>query len=171
MEARVEKPHRIAGYCRISVDVEADRDNTSIENQKDIISDYVQRYFPNSELTFFVDRDRSGYTFEQREDYQRMRPYLMTGQYDVLIIKDLSRFSRRNSRGLVELEDLRDAGVRIVASGTASIIRRMTIGQTSACVFCSMKCRSRILLRKSKASFPGDSRTDAGSVPCRMDMS
>lgn len=30
MEARVEKPHRIAGYCRISVDVEADRDNTSI---------------------------------------------------------------------------------------------------------------------------------------------
>ena len=117
MEARVEKPHRIAGYCRISVDVEADRDNTSIENQKDIISDYVQRYFPNSELTLFVDRDRSGYTFEQREDYQRMRPYLMTGQYDILIIKDLSRFSRRNSRGLVELEDLRDAGVRIVAIG------------------------------------------------------
>ena len=79
MEARVEKPHCIAGYCRISVDVEADRDNTSIENQKDIISDYVQRNFPDSELTFFVDRDRSGYTFEQREDYQRMLPYLMTG--------------------------------------------------------------------------------------------
>lgn len=117
MEARLERPHRIAGYCRISVDVEADRDNTSIENQKDIISDYVQRNFPDSELTFFVDRDRSGYTFEQREDYQRMRPYLMTGQYDILIIKDLSRFSRRNSRGLVELEDLRDAGVRIVAIG------------------------------------------------------
>ena len=117
MEARLDKPHRIAGYCRISVDVEADRDNTSIENQKDIISDYVQRHFPESELTFFVDRDRSGYTFEQREDYQRMRPYLITGRYDMLIIKDLSRFSRRNSRGLVELEDLRDAGVRIVAIG------------------------------------------------------
>ena len=117
MEARLEKPHRIAGYCRISVDVEADRDNTSIENQKDIISDYVRRHFPDSELDFFVDRDRSGYTFEQREDYQRMRPYLMTGKYDILIIKDLSRFSRRNSRGLVELEDLRDAGVRIVAIG------------------------------------------------------
>ena len=167
MEARVEKPHRIAGYCRISVDVEADRDNTSIENQKDIISDYVQRNFPDSELTFFVDRDRSGYTFEQREDYQRMRPYLMTGQYDVLIIKDLSRFSRRNSRGLVELEDLRDAGVRIVAIGD-SIDYPTHDDWTN---ICSMKCRSRILLRKSKASFPGDSRTDAGSVPCRMDMS
>ena len=46
MQARDKTPHRIAGYCRISVDVEADRDNTSIENQKDIISDYVQRHFP-----------------------------------------------------------------------------------------------------------------------------
>ena len=45
MEARVEKPHRIAGYCRISVDVEADRDNTSIENQKDIISELCSAVF------------------------------------------------------------------------------------------------------------------------------
>ncbi len=113
----IQSVHRLAGYCRISVDVEADRDNTSIENQKSIISDYARKHFPGSELTFYVDRDRSGYTFEQRESYQQMRPKLMLGDYDILIVKDLSRFSRRNSRGLVELEDLRDAGVRIVAIG------------------------------------------------------
>lgn len=118
MQAKAIQPvHRLAGYCRISVDVEADRDNTSIENQKSIISDYVEKHFPGSELTFYVDRDRSGYTFEQRESYQQMRPKLMLGDYDILIVKDLSRFSRRNSRGLVELEDLRDAGVRIIAIG------------------------------------------------------
>ena len=50
MEARVEMPHRIAGYCRISEDEEEHRANTSIENQKDIISDYVQRYFPDREI-------------------------------------------------------------------------------------------------------------------------
>ncbi len=33
----------IAGYCRISVDEEMDRDNTSIENQKAIINDNVSR--------------------------------------------------------------------------------------------------------------------------------
>lgn len=118
MQAKAIQPiQRIAGYCRISVDVEADRDNTSIENQKAIISDYVEKHFPDSELTFYVDRDRSGYTFEQRESYQQMRPRLMLGDYEILIVKDLSRFSRRNSRGLVELEDLRDAGVRIIAIG------------------------------------------------------
>lgn len=107
----------IAGYCRISVDDELDRDNTSIENQKSIIKDFAERTFPGSRLTFYEDRDRSGYTFEQREGYQKMRPFLMGHKYDILIVKDFSRFSRRNSRGLVELEDLRDAGVRIISIG------------------------------------------------------
>lgn len=107
----------IAGYCRISVDDELDRDNTSIENQKSIIADYVEKHFPGCELTFYEDRDRSGYTFEQREGYQKMRPMLMDGSYPILVVKDFSRFSRRNSRGLVELEDLRDAGVRIISIG------------------------------------------------------
>ena len=107
----------IAGYCRISVDEELDRDNTSIENQKAIIEDFVKEKFPVSSLSFFEDRDRSGYTFEQREGYQRMRKGLLNHSYDILVVKDFSRFSRRNSRGLVELEDLRDAGVRIISIG------------------------------------------------------
>ena len=109
--------YSIAGYCRISVDEELDRDNVSIENQKAIINDYVARHFPDSTLTLYEDRDRSGYTFEQREGYQAMRRGLMAHQYDILVVKDFSRFSRRNSRGLVELEDLRDAGVRIISIG------------------------------------------------------
>ena len=107
----------IAGYCRISVDEELDRDNTSIENQKAIIADFVKQKFPGSILTFYEDRDRSGYTFEQRENYQTMRRELVSHKKDILIVKDFSRFSRRNSRGLVELEDLRDAGVRIISIG------------------------------------------------------
>ena len=107
----------IAGYTRISVDDEQDQKNISIENQKAIIEDFVKAKFPNSTLTFYEDRDRSGYTFEQREGYQAMRRGLMSHKYDILIVKDFSRFSRRNSRGLVELEDLRDAGVRIISIG------------------------------------------------------
>ena len=107
----------IAGYARISVDDELDQKNISIENQKAIIEDYVHQNFPGSRLSFFEDRDRSGYTFDQREGYQEMRRGLMNHKYDILIIKDFSRFSRRNSRGLVELEDLRDAGVRIISIG------------------------------------------------------
>ena len=107
----------IAGYTRISFDDDLDRDNTSIENQKAIIEDFVRQKLPGSRLTFYEDRDRSGYTFEQRESYQAMRRELMAHRMDILVVKDFSRFSRRNSRGLVELEDLRDAGVRIISIG------------------------------------------------------
>ena len=106
----------IAAYTRISVDVESDKDhNTSIENQKAIIKQYISKHFPDSDVEFFEDRDRSGYTFAEREDYQRMRSRLVSGEFNILIVKDFSRFSRRNGRGLVELEDLRDAGVRIIS--------------------------------------------------------
>ena len=86
----------IAAYCRISVDDEMDRDNTSIENQRAIIDDFVAKRFPGSPVSYYEDRDRSGYTFEQREGYQQMRPLLLGRQHDILIIKDFSRFSRRN---------------------------------------------------------------------------
>ena len=105
----------ISGYTRISVDIEQDRDNTSIENQKKIIEAYVREHFPAAQLTMYEDRDRSGYTFDQREDYQRMRAKLFSGESTILVVKDFSRFSRRNSLGLLELEKLRDAGVRIIS--------------------------------------------------------
>ena len=79
---------RIAGYCRISVDEELDKDNTSIENQKALITDYVKRTFPDAQLDIYADRDRSGYTFEQRESYQELRKKLFRKEYDILIIKE-----------------------------------------------------------------------------------
>lgn len=106
---------RIAGYCRISVDEELDRDNTSIMNQRAIITEFVSAHFPQSSLDFYEDRDKSGYTFAQRDGYQKLRRLLIINEYDILIVKDFSRFSRRNSKGLSELEDLRDYGVRIIS--------------------------------------------------------
>ena len=109
---------KIDGYARISVDLQEDsHENTSIENQKRIIRDFVAKEFPDAELTIYEDRDRSGYTFFQRENYQKMRKELINGEVRILIVKDFSRFSRRNSLGLLELETLRDAGIRIISIG------------------------------------------------------
>ena len=106
---------RIAAYCRISVDDDLDNDNVSIENQKSIISAYVKEKFPDMPCDFYEDRDKSGYSFEERDGYQEMRKKLFNGYYKILIIKNFSRFSRRNSLGLYELELLRDAGARIIS--------------------------------------------------------
>ena len=109
---------KIAAYTRISVDLELDKDNTSIENQKAIIEDYCKLHFPTSTVDYYEDRDHSGYTFEQRPDYYlRLRPKLLRKDYDILIVKDLSRFSRRTGKGLAEFEDLSEHDIRIIAIG------------------------------------------------------
>ena len=109
---------KIAAYTRISVDLELDKDNTSIENQKAIIEDYCKLHFPTSTVDYYEDRDHSGYTFEQRPDYYlRLRPKLLRKEYDILIVKDLSRFSRRTGKGLAEFEDLSEHDIRIIAIG------------------------------------------------------
>ncbi|MBO5270040.1 MAG: recombinase family protein [Clostridia bacterium] len=112
----VEK-FKIAAYTRISVDLELDRENTSIENQKAIIGEYCRLHFPTSSVDYYEDRDKSGYTFEQRTDYMRMREKLINHEYDILIVKDLSRFSRRTDKGLAEFEELSEHDVRIIAIG------------------------------------------------------
>ncbi len=109
---------KIAAYTRISVDLELDRDNTSIENQKAIIGDYCKLHFPTSTVDYYEDRDKSGYTFEQRPSYYYdLRPKLLRGEYDILIVKDLSRFSRRTGKGLAEFEDLTEHNIRVIAIG------------------------------------------------------
>lgn len=109
---------KIAAYTRISVDLELDKDNTSIENQKAIIGDYCKLHFPTAIVDYYEDRDKSGYTFDQRPSYYYdLRPKLFRGEYDILIVKDLSRFSRRTGKGLAEFEDLAEKDIRIIAIG------------------------------------------------------
>ena len=104
---------KIAGYLRSATDSETA--NHTIENQRAIIKKYIADYFPDYQLDFYEDRDRSGYTFEQREGYQQMRPLLMNGEYEILIVNDLARFSRRNSKGLAELENLCEHSIRFIS--------------------------------------------------------
>ena len=111
--------YNIAAYTRISVDTEIGQDNTSIENQKDIIADYCRAMFPTSNVDYYEDRDKSGYTFDQRPSYVQLREKLFSQEYDILIVKDLSRFSRRTGMGLYEFERLAEARIRIISISEA----------------------------------------------------
>ncbi|NLK37646.1 MAG: recombinase family protein [Epulopiscium sp.] len=110
-------PYRIAAYARISVDDDLDNENVSIEHQKAIMKEYIEHHFPNATVTYFEDRDMSGYTFAQRPSYQNMKARLLVHEFDILVVKDFSRFGRRNSLGLVELENFRDNGIRVISIG------------------------------------------------------
>ena len=110
---------RICGYARISVDLNEEWDeNTSIETQKNRIKAYIQREFPEARFDplrdMYIDRDKSGYTFEQRTGYQKMKAAILRGEYDILVVKDITRFCRRVSLGAMELECILSKGVTII---------------------------------------------------------
>ena len=106
---------KIAAYIKISVATEKDQDSTSIENQRKIIQEYIKSNFPESELTFFVDKGQYEDTFEQRENYPLMKKHLIDGDFDILIFKDFSRFSRRTTKCLIELENYKDLNIRVIS--------------------------------------------------------
>ena len=87
-------------YQRISFDVYA----VSVHY---LLAFFFDRSSVKQALVIYLHTDK--YIFSNRKRRNQIKL--------LLIVKDLSRFSRRNSYGLVELETLRDAGVRIIAIG------------------------------------------------------
>ena len=120
---KLKEKFNIAGYVRISVDDELDRDNVSIENQKAIIADYVRFNFPGSDLTFFEDRDRSGYTFEQllaENDSDRMEllkqcRYLIDGPFLLAEKSLMVKFRGSKNQRILDVKASLEAGHAVEA--------------------------------------------------------
>ena len=108
-----ELQEEISIYVRVATDIKESEDN-SIENQLKIIHEYIDEHFPKCSYKEYIDYDKSGYTIEQREEYQAMKKSLIAGNSKIMIVKDFSRITR-NSLGLYEMEQLRDKGVRIIS--------------------------------------------------------
>ena len=120
---------RICGYARISVDLNEEWDeNTSIETQKNRIKAYIQREFPEARFDplrdMYIDRDKSGYTFEQRTGYQKMKAAILRGEYDILVVKDITRFCRRVCLGAIEIESILSKGVTIIGCDDGTNMRK-----------------------------------------------
>ena len=88
------KQIRVAGYCRLSKSDGEVVESESIENQKKLIGDYVEKH-PELVLSeYFVDDGYSGLCFENRPEFMRMMSLIYAGKLDGVITKDLSRLGR-----------------------------------------------------------------------------
>ncbi|MCR5011456.1 MAG: recombinase family protein, partial [Lachnospiraceae bacterium] len=111
---------RIAIYLRLSVsddDLAEGNESNSIENQRLIIMDYIERTpgLNESFVSEYVDDGYSGTNFE-RPGFKRMIEDVRNGLIDIIIVKDLSRLGR----DYIETGDYLDQifpmlGVRVIA--------------------------------------------------------
>ena len=98
----------IAAYCRVSTD-KADQLN-SLEAQKEFFSEYTQRTGDNL-VRLYADEGISGTKIKNRKEFLRMMVDAEHGLFDMVIVKDISRFARNTVDLLQNVRKLKALGI------------------------------------------------------------
>lgn len=98
----------IAAYCRVSTDKE-DQLN-SLETQKEFFLEYTKRTGGNL-IKLYADEGISGTKIKNRKEFQRMLADAERGLFDMVVVKDISRFARNTVDLLQSVRRLKSFGI------------------------------------------------------------
>ena len=98
----------IAAYCRVSTD-KTDQLN-SLEAQKQFFAEYTQRTGDNL-VRLYADEGISGTKIKNRREFLRMLADAEHGLFDMVVVKDISRFARNTVDLLQSIRKLKSLGI------------------------------------------------------------
>jgi len=98
----------IAAYCRVSTDKE-DQLN-SLETQKEFFLEYTKRTGDNL-IKLYADEGISGTKIKNRKEFLRMLADAEKGMFDMVVVKDISRFARNTVDLLQSVRRLKALGI------------------------------------------------------------
>lgn len=98
----------IAAYCRVSTD-KTDQLN-SLEVQKDFFAEYTKRTGDNL-VRLYADEGISGTKIKNRKEFLRMMADAERGMFEMVIVKDISRFARNTVDLLQNVRKLKSLGI------------------------------------------------------------
>ena len=104
-------PHNVCAYCRVSTD-ERDQRNSLVSQQK-FFETYFNRHPNWNNVRIFADEGLSGTSLEKRDQFNEMLALARVGGVDLILTKEVSRFSRNVQDLLNIVEELRDRGIYI----------------------------------------------------------
>lgn len=104
--------YRIGIYVRESRDDNEENIET-IETQRDLLLDFVQKNKLGEVVEIYTDDNVSGSAFD-REGLQKLKNDVVQGSIDMIIVKDLSRLGRNNAKTLLLLDFLEEYGTRVL---------------------------------------------------------
>lgn len=98
----------IAAYCRVSTD-KSDQLN-SLETQKQFFTEYVQRTGDHL-AKVYADEGISGTKIKNRKEFLQMMADAERGLFDMVVVKDISRFARNTVDLLQNVRRLKALGI------------------------------------------------------------
>ena len=99
---------KLAAYCRVSTDKE-DQLN-SLEAQKQFFTEYTQRT-GDVLVRLYADEGISGTKIKNRKEFLRMMKDAEQGLFDMVVVKDISRFARNTVDLLQNIRKLKSLGI------------------------------------------------------------
>ncbi|MDP4093603.1 MAG: recombinase family protein [Bacillota bacterium] len=104
--------YRVGIYVRESRD-ENEENYDTIETQRDLLLDYIDKNEIGKVTRVYIDDNVSGSGFERR-GIQLLKKDIAENAVDLIIMKDLSRLGRNNAKTLLFLDYLEENGVRVL---------------------------------------------------------
>jgi len=99
---------KIAAYCRVSTDKDEQID--SLVHQKEFFVEYAKR---NGHELFrlYADEGITGTSLKKREEFKRLLQDAEFGLFDMVVVKDISRFARNTVDALQSIRKLKSMGI------------------------------------------------------------
>lgn len=103
---------RVGAYCRVSTDRE-DQAN-SFESQQRYFKEYIERNPQWKLCEIFADEGISGTNTKKRNAFNRMIACAKSGELDLIITKEISRFARNTLDSIFYTRELKHIGVGVI---------------------------------------------------------
>lgn len=107
---------RARAYCRVSTKKEDQVE--SLKHQEEFFYTYTKE--KKYELTgIYAERGKTGTNIIKRKEFKKMMKDARNGEFDILLVKDISRFARNTVDFLNAIRELKSLGIKVffVSSG------------------------------------------------------
>lgn len=102
----------VAAYCRVSTD--SGDQAGSLENQKKFFNEYISRNPDWELLRIYSDEGVTGTSTKKRAAFNRMIEDAVSGKFDLIITKEISRFARNTLDSIFYTRKLKSLGVGVI---------------------------------------------------------
>ena len=99
---------KIAAYCRVSTDKKEQQE--SLQHQKEFFAEYARRN-GHELVRLYADEGISGTSLKKREEFKRLLRDAELGLFELVVVKDVSRFARNTVDALQSVRRLKALGI------------------------------------------------------------
>ena len=99
---------KIAAYCRVSTEKKEQQE--SLKHQKEFFAEYARRN-GHELVRLYADEGISGTSLKKREEFKRLLRDAELGLFELVVVKDVSRFARNTVDALQSVRRLKALGI------------------------------------------------------------